>query len=54
MPVIISNAIQRVSVPEVLLVLERFVAVESHRPCRHPSSVARIVTVRKFLVATGR
>ena len=34
--------------------LERFVAAQSLGPQRHPSSARRIVTVRKFFVATGR
>jgi site-specific recombinase XerD len=36
------------------VVLERFVAAQSSGPHRHPSSARRIVTVRKFLIATGR
>jgi site-specific recombinase XerD len=36
------------------VVLERFVAAQSRGPHRHPSSARRIVTVRKFLIATGR
>jgi site-specific recombinase XerD len=36
------------------VVLERFVAAQSRGPHRHPSSARRIVTVRKFLIATER
>ena len=34
-------------------VLDRFVAAQVRGPARHPSSVRRIVTVRKFLKAAG-
>jgi site-specific recombinase XerD len=33
--------------------LSRFVAAQSQGPVRHPSSARRIVTVRRFLLATG-
>ena len=34
-------------------VLDRFVAAQVRGPARHPSSVRRIVAVRKFLTAVG-